>query len=114
LPIGRLPHSRVGPDERYVRTNETCSGVNLEVLPDGDIIFPVGANVDACCRIVGADVREVFPSCPQIMTGLIVSRGKWNAKAGRYDLTPSRPVVISDLKSSRGVDEPKSTSKKWS
>ncbi len=90
----------------YVGANEAYSGCNIEILPEGDIIFPVGANVAACCRILGLDVGEVFPSCPQIMHGLLVVRGTWNPNTGRYDLSPSRPAVISDLKSSRGVDEP--------
>ena len=90
----------------YVGANESYAGCNVAVLDDGDIIFPVGANVRACCRILGLDVQSVFPSCPQIMKGLIVVRGTWNAATGKYDLTPSRPVVISDLKSSRGVAEP--------
>ena len=40
------------------------------------------------------------------MKGLIVVRGRWNAATGQYDLRPSEPAVISDLKSSRGVAEP--------
>lgn len=90
----------------YVGTNESYAGSNLEVLPDGDVVFPIGANVAACCRLRGIAVEEVFPSCPQIMHGLIVVRGRWDARAGRYELTPSRPALISDLESSRGVDEP--------
>jgi hypothetical protein len=90
--------------EGYVHVNEAYVGSNLEVLENGDIIFPVGANVRSCCRMIGLDVNDVFPSCPQIMKGLIVIRGRWNE--GEYDLVPSKPVVISDLKSSRGVDEP--------
>ena len=70
------------------------------------MVFPVGANVRACCRILGVDAMAVFPSCPQIMHGLIVVRGKWREAEGHYDLSVSRPLVISDLKSSRGVDEP--------
>jgi hypothetical protein len=102
------PGASFDPDrwavDGYTHVNEAYAGSNLEVLPDGDIIFPICANVAACCRILGVDVREVFPSCPQIMHGLIVIRGHWNGRA--YDLTPSRPVVISDLKSSRGCNEP--------
>jgi len=92
--------------EGYVNINEAYSGCNLEVLENGDIIFPVGANVMSCCRILGIDVNDVFPSCPQIMNGLIVSRGRWNEAEEKYYLAPSKPAVISDLKSSRGIDEP--------
>ncbi len=90
----------------YVGHNEAYAGSNVEVLPDGDLVFPVGANVAACCRLLGLDVQRVFPSCPQIMHGLIVVRARWDAQAQRYRQVPSEPVVITDLKSSRGVDEP--------
>ncbi len=92
--------------EDYVGFNEAYAGCNLEVLENGDIIFSVSANVIKCCRILGIDFNDVFPSCPQIMHGLIVFRGRWNEAEGKYDLAQSKPVVISDLKSSRGVDEP--------
>lgn len=72
------------------------------VMKNGDVIFSLSVPVATCCRILGIDVKEVFPSYPQ--PGLIVGRGKWNGT--HYDLTFSRPVVISDLKSSRGVNEP--------
>lgn len=74
------------------------------VMKNGDVIFAIAPLVSTCCRMLGIDVNEIFPSAPQILHGLIVGRGKWNGE--RYDLTFSRPVVISDLKSSRGVDEP--------
>ena len=73
------------------------------IMKNGDVIFAITPLVTACCRILGIDVKEIFPSCPQIMNGMIVGRGKWNGK--KYDLTFSRPVVVSDLKSSRGIDE---------
>ncbi len=92
--------------EGYIHFNEAYSGCNVEVLESGDILFPVGANIIKCCRILGVDVNDVFPSCPQIMHGLIVFRGRWNEAEKKYDLTPSKPAVISDLKSSRGIDEP--------
>jgi hypothetical protein len=40
------------------------------------------------------------------MKGLIVVRGAWDPAAGAYELSHSRPVVVSDLLSSRGVAEP--------
>jgi hypothetical protein len=90
----------------YIGANEADASVNIELLENGDVIFPVGAKMLSCCRTLGLDVQRVFPSCPQIMQGLIVVRGTWDADAGHYRLSYSRPVVISDLVSSRGVDEP--------
>ncbi|MDD4109145.1 MAG: sialidase family protein, partial [Prolixibacteraceae bacterium] len=40
------------------------------------------------------------------MNGLIIVRGKFSESRGVYDLSFSRPVVISDRRSSRGVNEP--------
>ena len=89
----------------YIGANEANASVNIELLENGDVIFPVGAKMLSCCQILGLDVQRVFPSCPQIMQGLIVVRGTWDADAGHYHLSYSRPVVISDLVSSRGVGE---------
>jgi hypothetical protein len=89
----------------YVNRNRAYYGCNLEVLPNGEVIFPVGAAMTSCLRILGVDAREVFPSAAEIMYGLIVVRARWDAARGCFDFTPSRPVVISDLKSSRGCDE---------
>ncbi len=93
-------------DPAYVNRNRGICGLNVDVLDNGDIVFPIEADVGACCRILGLDVNDLFPSCPDIMCGLIIVRGTFNAARGNYDLTFSRPMVISDLKSSRGVNEP--------
>ncbi len=93
-------------DPAYVNHNRGICGINVDVLEDGDIVFPIEADISACCRILGLDVNDVFPSCPDTMCGLIVVRGTFNEARGNYDLTFSRPIVISDLKSSRGVNEP--------
>ena len=74
------------------------------VMKNGDVIFAISPLVSTCCRILGVDVQEIFPSLPHIHYALIIGRGKWNGE--KYELTFSRPVVISDLKSSRGIDEP--------
>jgi len=90
-------------DENYFYKNFAYFGKPC-AMKNGDVIFAVGPLVSTCCNMLGIDVQEIFPSSPQIHHGLIVGRGHWNGE--NYDLTFSRPVVISDLKSSRGVDEP--------
>ena len=92
-------------DPAYTENNRACFGSNVDVLDDGQILFPLDAALVSCCRILGLDVNELFPSCPHIMHGMIVARGTFNEARGNYDLTFSQPVVISDLKSSRGVNE---------
>lgn len=79
---------------------------NIHFASNGDLLFPIGANVRACCRILGLSVDEVFPSCPQLMAGVILVRAHWEAEKEEYTLTYSKPVVINDLQSSRGVCEP--------
>ncbi|MFC1452975.1 hypothetical protein ACFLSJ_06475 [Verrucomicrobiota bacterium] len=95
-------------DPAYVDHNQAYMANGVDVMENGEIVFPIAADVRSCCRIRGLDVNEVFPSCPDIMKGMIVARGRFNEERGNYDLTFSRPVVISDLKSSRGVCEPES------
>ena len=90
----------------YLDHNHAYFGSGVEVLENGEILGTIAAGVRACCRLRGLDIQEVFPSCPDIMRGLIVFRGVFNPARGRYDLTLSRPIVISDLQSSRGVCEP--------
>ena len=93
-------------DPAYINHNRAYFGCGVEVLDSGDILFAICANMRACCRLLGQDVNAVFPSCPDIMSGLIVVRGRFDEARGNYELTYSRPVVISDLLSSRGVNEP--------
>ena len=76
------------------------------VLKNGDIAVPVGVPVHVGCRIAGLDVSRVFPSCPTIQRCVIVARGKYNTATERYDFTFSNPIILNDLRSSRGIDEP--------
>ena len=92
-------------DPAYIDRNRAYFGCGVDVLDSGEILFGIDAAMPACCRILGVDVNEVFPSCPDIMHGMIVARGTFDEARGSYDLTFSRPIVISDLKSSRGVNE---------
>ena len=92
-------------DPAYIENNIGCFGSNVDVLDNGEILFPIDANFIACCRILGVDPNEIFPSCPHLTHGMIVARGTFNEARGNYGLTFSRPIVISDLKSSRGVNE---------
>lgn len=86
--------------------NNRARGFDVDVLEDGTILVPLEASLRSCCRMLGLDIDSVFPSCPDIMCGMIMVRGTFNEKRGQYDLTFSRPIVIGDLQSSRGVNEP--------
>ena len=76
------------------------------VLSNGDIAVPVGVPIEAACRIAGIDVKSIFPSCPQLHRGVMVARGHFNEQTERYEFTYSNPVILGDLRSSRGIDEP--------
>ena len=95
------PEDPVAP--AYFERNTCYRGMNLVVLDNGDLILPVCPPVKKCCELGGMDVEEIFPSCPDLMHGIILLRGRWNGE--KYEFTPSRPIVISDRLSSRGVDE---------
>ena len=71
---------------------------------NGDLLLAVGVKMRKCCERAGKNVDELFPSRPDLLRGLMVIRCVWNGE--KYEFHPSRPVVISDLQSSRGVDEP--------
>lgn len=96
------PEDPVAPG--YYDKNVSYCGTNIEVDPTGDILIPLGVPVAKCCERMGQSADEIFPSCPLIMKGLMLARGVWNG--GEYVFSFSRPAVISDLFSSRGVDEP--------
>ena len=93
-------------DPAYTDHNRAYLGCGVEVLDNGEILFPIAADLRSCCRILGVEVEAIFPSCPDIMCGMIVARGRFDQARGRYALTFSRPVVIGDWQSSRGVCEP--------
>lgn len=100
-----LEHRPIDPTTpEYYNRNMAYCGTNLVVDPQGDLLIPLGVPVSKCCELLGSNVEDVFPSCPQIMKGIILVRGVWNGS--QYDFIPSQPVVISDRLSSRGVDEP--------
>ncbi len=76
------------------------------VLKNGDIAVPVSVMVPTGCKMAGLDVNRVFPSCPELHRCVVVARGRFNKETERYDFTFSNPVILGDLRSSRGIDEP--------
>lgn len=82
---------------------------DLQVLPDGDLSFMVYPNMRLACKLAGIDVNAYFPSCPDLMHGLMVARAHWDADKQDYIITYSNPITLGDLQSSRGVMEAKMT-----
>lgn len=79
---------------------------HIRFASNGDLLFPLAADVRSCCRMLGLRTEDVVPSCPQLINGVLLVRAHWNERTEAYEMTYSRPVVISDLLSSRGVCEP--------
>ncbi len=98
----RDPDDLLNPEYRFKNTAFPNSLVVDEKT--GDIFIAMGVNMAKCCEIRGVDVNEVFPSHPHALRGLMVVRGEWNGE--KYDFFPAPPVLMNDLQSSRGVDEP--------
>ncbi|MBQ9543726.1 MAG: hypothetical protein IJV00_01210 [Clostridia bacterium] len=69
----------------------------------GDLLFAFEAHMRTCCEMLGRDILDYYPYRPDYPHGIIVARGKWDGK--RYVFTFGTPIVISDLLSSRGLEE---------
>ena len=95
------PEEPVAPE--YFCKNIGYRGMNVVVEKNGDIILLVCPSVQKCCELEGMDPTSVFPSCPDLMHGILMLRGSWNGE--KYEFTTSKPIIISDRLSSRGVDE---------
>jgi len=91
-------------NEAHFYTNNSFPGSGFTVTKEGDILFPMGVPIDKCCKLAGVDVGDICRSMPARLRNLIVVRGVWNGE--KYDFHFSKPILISDLQSSRGVDEP--------
>ena len=50
-------------DPDYLDHNIAYFG-RISFASNGDLLIPVGADITSCCRILGIDVGEFFPSCP--------------------------------------------------
>ncbi|MBR4940873.1 MAG: hypothetical protein IKZ19_02630, partial [Clostridia bacterium] len=79
------PEDPVAPS--YFKQNICYRGMNVVVDGNGDILFPVCPTVSKCCGLAGMDTAEVFPSCPDIMHGILMIRGVWNGE--KYEFIPS-------------------------
>lgn len=91
----------------YLTTN-ISRGSDLIVLENGDILFNLCIPVNVACEIAGLNLQDVFPT-----TGgnghawaLLVARGVWNATTKQYDITYSKPIIMDDTLSTRGISEP--------
>ena len=80
---------------------------DLMVLPDGDLSFILYPSMRICCERASQDISAFFPSCPDMQSGLIIVRLRWNPARNDYDFSLSNPIMLCDLQSSRGIMEPR-------
>ena len=92
--------------EGYLARSLCRSASNYILLDDGRLLFPANPFVRKCCELLGANVERLFPSCPDLVHGVMIASATYNPMQGRYDITFAPPLVISDLMSSRCLDEP--------
>ena len=97
------PENPLNPE--YLNKNRGYLNAPI-VLKNGDIAVAVGMPVRKACEIAGIDVNTVFPSTPDLHYAAMVARGKYNSNKQIYEYTFSNPVILSDMQSSRGIDEP--------
>lgn len=97
------PENPLNPE--YLNKNRGYLNAPI-VLKNGDIAVAIGMPVRKACEIAGIDVNAVFPSTPDLHYAAMVARGKYNKDKGVYEYTFSNPVILSDMQSSRGIDEP--------
>lgn len=101
-----------GPDKGgldnadFITKNLSYAQGVITLASNGDLLFPLGISMDKGCEMLGLDVNEIFPSCPKFAAAEMVVRGHWNPDTQRYTFTYSKPIVISDLDSARGLIEP--------
>ncbi|MBR2353318.1 MAG: exo-alpha-sialidase [Clostridia bacterium] len=92
-------------DKEYLEKNNGFQNPVI-ILKNGDIALPVSIPVSVGCKMAGLDVNRVFPSSPELHSCIIVAVGKYNQETEQYDFTFSNPVILDDLRSSRGICEP--------
>lgn len=100
---GDLICDRDNVTESYRDRNNGYMCMNIDFDENGDMLTTLGVCARKCCEISGTDVNDIFPSSPDTMDGMIFIRGVWDGE--KYNFIPSKPVLISDLLSSRGLME---------
>ena len=100
------PEFRRGPRDMEFLTKNRVGVSSLMRAPDGTLIFFAYPSMRLCCKLEGVDVNRYFPSCPDLVYGLVIGHLKWDPEKEDYEITYSNPIMLSDLQSSRGIGEP--------
>jgi len=78
-------------------------GTNIEVDEDGSVYTSISAPLEGICRSCDLNAGD-YALSPVVTKGIIVFTIKY--KNGVYTASKSKPIIISDSKSSRGLMEP--------
>ena len=108
LEEGGADYDPANPRNPAFLDKNRAMAADLMRLPDGDLAFHLFPTVRLACKMAGADVNAVFPSCPDLHSALAVARLHWDPDKGDYNMTISNAIMLSDLQSSRCVMEPQS------
>lgn len=91
-------------DSAFFQYNKSHPNLRLIVEENGDILFALSASIRTCCKMAGKDVEAIYPSYPDQPHAIMIIRGIFDGEKYRFE--PGRPIVISDILSSRGLTEP--------
>ncbi|MCK5811367.1 MAG: exo-alpha-sialidase [Clostridiales bacterium] len=86
-------------------SNRGYFGNNVEIDKSGNIYTAIVAPLESCCKIAKTDEKKIA-SNGEITSGVFVFKGVFNEKTSDYDFSFSKPIMITDLQSSRGLLEP--------
>lgn len=91
--------------EKGLEMNLGYHGTNIEITPEGKILTAIVAPLTSVANGYGIDVSK-YAKRPVITKAAIVFVLSYEKKTGKWQSQPSRPIIISDKKSSRGMMEP--------
>jgi len=92
-------------DDMDIHRNHGYHGTNIEITPDGRILSSVCAPLESIARAFGINAYE-YSLSPVITKAVVVFELEFDPDSDSYMISKSKPVIISDEKSSRGLLEP--------
>lgn len=92
-------------NNKNFRSNIAYFGNNIEIDNHGNIYTATSVPADKCCKLLNMNVNDTTKN-PAITNGIIVFKGAYQKDTDSYIFSHSKPIVIEDYKSSRGLMEP--------
>jgi hypothetical protein len=92
-------------DEKGLTRNLGYHGTNIEITPEGKILTAIVAPVGLAADAYSFNPDD-YAKSPMITKAAIVFTIEYDRESEKWISKPSKPVLISDKKSSRGLMEP--------